>query len=63
MLDKTNTHENRYQRNFNAISPEELEKLHSAKVCVVGCGGLGGYIIEILARIGVHNITVIDYDV
>lgn len=32
------------------------------KVCVIGCGGLGGYVVEILARIGVHHITVVDHD-
>ncbi len=30
---------------------------------LVGCGGLGGYIIEMLARIGVEYITAIDGDV
>jgi len=55
--------EERYTRNFQALSNTEMEKLHTARVCVVGCGGLGGYIIEILARIGVLNITAIDFDV
>ena len=53
----------RYQRNINALSPQEVATLHQAKVAVVGSGGLGGYIVEILARIGVHHITLIDYDV
>jgi molybdopterin/thiamine biosynthesis adenylyltransferase len=29
---------------------------------VIGCGGLGGYIIEELARLGVGHITVVDPD-
>ena len=41
----------------------ETEALHNKKVCVIGLGGLGGYIVEILARIGVLNITAVDYDV
>lgn len=53
----------RYQRNMNAITPEENRKLQDFHVVVVGCGGLGGYIIEMLARLGVGNLTVIDGDV
>lgn len=52
----------RYIRNFNAFSQEEMNKLNNSKVCVVGCGGLGGYIIEMLSRIGVGYITAIDGD-
>ena len=40
-----------------------MKKLAEAKVVVVGCGGLGGNIIEHLSRIGVGNITVVDGDV
>ena len=48
---------------MQALSEKEILRLHESKVCVVGCGGLGGYIIEILARLGVLNITVVDFDV
>lgn len=54
--------QNRYKKNISALSPEECENLASKKVCVIGCGGLGGYIVETLARIGVGNITVVDHD-
>lgn len=30
---------------------------------MIGCGGLGGYIIEMLARLGVGEITVVDNDI
>ena len=53
----------RYIRNIKAISEEENAVLFDKKVCVIGCGGLGGYIIEILARIGVGNLIVVDGDV
>jgi molybdopterin/thiamine biosynthesis adenylyltransferase len=52
----------RYQRNINAISAGEQHSLAEARVAVIGCGGLGGYIIEELARIGVGSITAWDYD-
>lgn len=53
----------RYERNMKLMSKEENESLRSKRVCVVGCGGLGGYIIEMLARLGVGWITAIDGDV
>ena len=53
----------RYIRNIKAISEEENAVLFDKKVCVIGCGGLGGYITEILARIGVGNLIVVDGDV
>lgn len=52
----------RYERNYSTISHEEQALLGQAKVCVIGCGGLGGYIIEMLARIGVGHLTVVDGD-
>ena len=53
----------RYIRNVAALSEEECAALSRATVTVVGCGGLGGSVIEALARIGVGNLRVIDGDV
>ena len=53
----------RYQRNGNAITLPEQLKLFRSTVAVVGCGGLGGYVIEQLARLGVGTIIAIDPDV
>lgn len=53
----------RYVRNMSMLSLEENTKLKDYKVCVVGCGGLGGYIVEMLARLGIGTITVVDGDV
>jgi molybdopterin/thiamine biosynthesis adenylyltransferase len=53
----------RYLRNKNLIMPEEQIKLSKMKVVVLGCGGLGGYIIEMLARIGVGELILVDFDV
>lgn len=53
----------RYQRNRQAIDlPGQLALLRS-RVAVIGCGGLGGYLIEELARLGVGTIVAIDPDV
>lgn len=53
----------RYSRNMNTLSPDENEKLKSFRVCVIGCGGLGGYVIEMLGRLGIGTITAVDGDV
>lgn len=55
--------DNRYKRNIGTLTLEENKKLKDFKVCVVGCGGLGGYIIEMLSRLGIGYITVVDGDV
>lgn len=52
----------RYKRNLYALSEEEQKTLSEKRVCIVGCGGLGGYILEYLLRIGIGHITVIDGD-
>ena len=55
--------ENRYDRNMMALSPEECAALAGKRIVVIGCGGLGGLVIEALARIGVGHLRVIDGDV
>lgn len=54
--------EPQYERNFPAISAEEQEMLRRKHVLILGCGGLGGYLIELLARLGVGRLTVVDGD-
>ncbi len=46
-----------------ALTEAECAVLRNTHVCVVGCGGLGGYIIELLARAGVGALTAVDGDV
>ena len=40
----------RYSRNIGTITTEEQKILMQKSVCVIGCGGLGGGIIENLTR-------------
>ncbi|MDD2585733.1 MAG: HesA/MoeB/ThiF family protein [Syntrophomonadaceae bacterium] len=53
----------RYARNSSAISLEEQKNLGEARVGVCGCGGLGLYVVDQLARMGVGQVTVWDPDV
>lgn len=52
----------RYKRNFNTLNFTEQIKLLSSKAAVIGCGGLGGSIIELLARLGIGTILAVDGD-
>jgi len=52
----------RYQRNRRAFSTAGQLTLLRSSAAVVGCGGLGGYVIEQLARLGVGRLVVIDPD-
>ncbi|MHC9543423.1 MAG: ThiF family adenylyltransferase [Vulcanimicrobiota bacterium] len=52
----------RYQRNRKTISVEQQLSLFESVVAVVGCGGLGGYVLEECARLGVGHIVAIDPD-
>ena len=52
----------RYERNAPAITGNEQKALAAKRVLVAGCGGLGGYIIEFLGRVGVGRITAVDGD-
>ncbi len=54
--------EERFSRNVPAISEEEQLMLKDKKAVVIGCGGLGGYVIENLVRLGVGYLTVVDGD-
>ena len=53
----------RYERNIPALSEEECGILLGKRVLVVGCGGLGGHLIDMLARIGIGALRVVDGDV
>ena len=53
---------NRYVRNMTALSPDECAVLARKRIAIVGCGGLGGAVIEALARIGIGHLRIIDGD-
>lgn len=52
----------RYARNFRSLSFAEQAALLRAQIAVVGLGGLGGAVSEILARLGVGRLILIDGD-
>ncbi len=53
----------RYIRNLGTLSKSGQDLLLTKRVLVVGSGGLGGFVIEGLSRLGVRTIGVCDHDV
>ncbi len=51
-----------FDRLIALIGKENFELIQSKKVIVLGCGGVGGYVIEALVRSGIENITIVDKD-
>jgi molybdopterin/thiamine biosynthesis adenylyltransferase len=53
----------RYQRNLGVISPSEQAKLLQSKVVIIGAGGLGGTVLELLTRMGIGKLIIADKDI
>ncbi|MCR5739360.1 MAG: tRNA threonylcarbamoyladenosine dehydratase, partial [Lachnospiraceae bacterium] len=53
---------NQFSRTQLLYGPEAMEKLASSRVAVFGIGGVGGYVVEALARSGVGALDLIDDD-
>ena len=45
------------------VGKEGIERLRQARVAVFGIGGVGGHVVEALARSGVGALDLIDKDV
>ena len=44
------------------LGAESMQKLRNAKVAVFGLGGVGGYVVEALARTGIGALELVDHD-
>lgn len=60
---KNNIIPERYHRNLGVISPSEQVKLLQSKVAIIGAGGLGGTVLELLARMGIGELIIADKDI
>ncbi len=52
----------RYCRNQKSLSNSDQLRLLRSHVAIIGLGGLGGTVTEILARIGIGRLTLVDGD-
>lgn len=51
------------QRMIPLLTSQGLKKLNQSHVCVFGIGGVGGFVVEALARSCVKYITIVDFDI
>jgi len=54
--------EERFERTTRLLGKEHMDRLQRARVAVFGVGGVGGYVVEALARSGVGTLDLIDSD-
>ena len=52
----------RLERINRLLGTEMVASFKKEKILVVGCGGVGGYVIEGLVRSGFLDLTIVDYD-
>ena len=52
----------RFSRLEKVIGEDNLSILKNKTVLVLGCGGVGGYVIESLARSNIGTLIIVDYD-
>lgn len=51
-----------FLRTAMLLGEDAMERLKNAHVAVFGIGGVGGYVVEALARAGIGHLTLIDSD-
>lgn len=51
-----------FSRNLGWLTPQEQQRLRSARVAVAGMGGVGGVHVQGLARLGVGALSLTDFD-
>jgi molybdopterin/thiamine biosynthesis adenylyltransferase len=49
-------------RQMSIVTRSEQERFKDAKITVIGCGGIGGETIEMLARMGAGELVLVDKD-
>lgn len=49
-------------RQMSIVSRSEQQRFKDSKIAVIGCGGIGGETIEMLARMGVGELNLVDED-
>lgn len=51
-----------FQRSELLVGRENIEKLKNSHVIVFGLGGVGGFTVEALVRVGIGEISIVDFD-
>ena len=49
-------------RQMSIVTRSEQQRFKDAKITIIGCGGIGGETIEMLARMGIGELVLVDKD-
>lgn len=60
---KSNPIPEQFQNNLGILTEEDYKRLNSFRILLIGAGGLGGHLANTLIRLGVKNLTIVDFDV
>lgn len=61
-MKRENVMQNQFSRTALLFGETAMEKIRSSRVAVFGVGGVGGYVVEALARSGIGTLDLIDND-
>lgn len=61
-MEMSENYTNRFAGVARIYGPEGLQRLHDAHVMIIGLGGVGSWVVEAVARSGVGEITLVDFD-
>jgi hypothetical protein len=56
------SYEEAFSRNLGWVTEAEQARLRRARVCIAGLGGVGGVYLLTLARLGIGNFSIADFD-
>lgn len=51
-----------FSRTQAVVGKQKMEKIKKLHIAVLGLGGVGGYVVEMLSRLGVMELTIVDFD-
>ena len=54
--------DNLFSRTQRLLGKEKMDRLSASRVAVFGVGGVGGYVVEALARSGIGALDLVDHD-
>ncbi|WP_424768803.1 ThiF family adenylyltransferase [Paenibacillus sp. sgz302251] len=52
-----------FERNLGIMTEIEIDRLQSSRIAIAGCGCIGGFSAELLARMGIGALNLADLDV
>ncbi len=52
-----------FDRMLKIMNDNDYNKIKNSNILIIGIGGVGGYALEMLVRMGLENVTIVDSDI